>query len=86
MVMDSGDGVTHTVPIYEGFSIPHAVRRIQLAGRDLTQHMTKLFTEQGLNFSSSAEQEIVRDIKEKHCFVALDYDATLKVSQDSSSL
>lgn len=86
IVCDSGDGVTHTVPIYEGFSIPHAVSRIQLAGRDLTTFMAKLLTERGYNFTSSAEMEIVRDIKEKTAFVAVDYDAAMKQSQDSSSL
>lgn len=86
IVCDAGDGVTHTVPIYEGFSIPHAVSRIQLAGRDLTTFMAKLLTEKGYNFTSSAEMEIVRDIKEKTCFVAVDYEAAIKQAQDSSSL
>ena len=86
IVCDSGDGVTHTVPIYEGFSIPHAVQRIQLAGRDLTGYMAKLLSERGYQFVSSAELEIVRCIKESLCFVADDYDAAMKKSAESSEI
>merc|ERR1712167_417803 len=42
MVCDSGDGVTHTVPVFEGFSIPHAVRKNLIAGRRITEHLEKL--------------------------------------------
>ena len=85
-IVEIGDGVTHTIPIFDGFCMPHAVNRVDNAGRDLTTYLQKLLMEEGVNLSSSAEFQIVRDLKgiflffllliiilfflEKYCFVA----------------
>jgi len=73
VVLDVGDGVTHTVPIYHGFAMPHAIMRNDIAGREVTKYLQLLLRSGcGYNFHTSAEMEVVRQIKEEVSYVAYD--------------
>jgi len=77
LVIDSGEGITHTVPIYEGYAIPHAIQTFKIAGSDLTQYLADLLKKNG-KIAETTDIEKIQKIKEKLCFVAQDYDTEEK--------
>lgn len=85
-VIDIGDGVSHIVPIFEGFALSHAIERVDLAGRDITTYLKRLLRQRGVSLTTSAEVQIVRDIKEKLCYVAIDPEKEMMLSKKISGM
>ena len=78
LIVDMGDGVCHAVPIYEGYALRHAIQRTNIGGRDITDYLARLIMHhRGVALTTTAEKEIVRDIKEKLCYVSLNPEAEL---------
>jgi actin-related protein 2 len=86
VVVDSGDGVTHVVPVYEGFALPHLTKRLDVAGRDVTRYLIKLLLLRGYAFNRTADFETVRQIKEKLSFVSYDLDLDKKLAEETTTL
>lgn len=85
LVVEIGDRVAQIVPVSDGSVLPHSIQRINLAGRDLTDYLIKILSERGLHLTSGAERGIVKEIKEKLCYVALDFDHELDALKTDSS-
>jgi actin-related protein len=72
LVLDSGEGVTHLIPIFDGFGLPMGINRLDLAGRELNTLLAKLLAQEGTCMTTTDDQYHVRQIKEMHCYCALD--------------
>ena len=78
IVVDSGDGVTHSVPIYEGYALPHAIMKLDVAGRDVSNYLARLLKGTG----ETVDSELAQQIKERHCYVALNYESEEKTFKE----
>ncbi|EWC46630.1 actin-related protein 2 [Drechslerella stenobrocha 248] len=86
VVVDSGDGVTHIVPVYESVVLNHLTRRLDVAGRDVTRQLIKLLLRRGYALNRTADFETVRQIKEKLCYVSYDLKLDQKLAEETTVL
>ena len=84
VVLDSGDGVTHVIPIAHNYLLHHQIKRLDIAGRHITNYLTKLLQINGYAFFSTADFETVRELKEKYCFVSCDIKLDRKLNQETT--
>eukprot|EP01084_Bolivina_argentea_P236958 398351_1 len=71
VVLDSGYNMTECTPIYNGHIISNAITISNFGGYDITQHLCNIINEKpDWSFTTKWEKEIIRDMKEKLCFVS----------------
>ena len=84
VVLDSGDGVTHVIPVFANYLLHHQIKRLDIAGRHITDYLIRLFQIKGYAFNSTADFEIVRELKEKYCFVSCDIESDRKLDKETT--
>ena len=84
IILDSGDGVTHCIPIFDNYLLHHQIKRLDIAGRHITDKLIKLLQMKGYSFNSTADFEIAREIKEKYCFVSCDIESDRKLEKETT--
>ncbi|KAF9666201.1 hypothetical protein SADUNF_Sadunf16G0204800 [Salix dunnii] len=86
LVIDSGDGVTHVVPVVDGYSFPHLTKRMNVAGRHITSYLVDLLSRRGYAMNRTADFETVREIKEKLCYISYDYKREYQLGLETTIL
>jgi len=85
-VLDSGDGVTHIVAVYDGFELSNLTKRLDVAGRHITRYLIKLLLTRGYAFNRSADFQTVQELKERFAYVALDIAKERKLAEETTVL
>lgn len=86
VVLDSGEGVSHVIPIFEGYCLPNQIKRLNIAGRHVTRQLINLLQLRGYSLNRSADFDTARQIKEKLCYVSFDLKIEKKLARETSTL
>jgi actin-related protein 3 len=71
-VIDSGDGVTHVIPVAEGYVIGSCIKHIPIAGRDITYFIQQLLRERESGIPPEQSLDVAKTIKERFGYVCPD--------------
>eukprot|EP00897_Mesotaenium_endlicherianum_P001146 jgi/Mesen1/11031/ME000098S10429 len=86
LVVDSGDGVTHVVPVVDGYAFPHLTKRMGIAGRHITSYLVDLLLRRGYAFNRTSDFETVREMKEDLCYVSADFKREMQLALETTIL
>jgi len=86
VVLDSGDGVSHVIPVYEGYGLPNLIKRLNVAGRHVTRHLVNLLQLRGYSLNRSADFDTARQIKERLCYVGYDLAVERRLAAETTTL
>jgi len=86
VVLDSGDGVSHVIPVYEGYGLPNLIKRLNVAGRHVTRHLVNLLQLRGYSLNRSADFDTARQIKERLCYVGYDLAVERRLAMETTTL
>jgi len=86
VVLDSGDGVSHVIPVYEGYGLPNIIQRLNVAGRHVTRRLISLLQLRGYSLNRSADFDTARQIKEKLCYVGYDLEVERRLASETTTL
>ncbi|KAJ5067078.1 actin [Anaeramoeba ignava] len=74
IVVEMGGGFIQVVPVYESSVLSNSINKLNLGGKNLNDYLLQMLTEKGYSLTTTAEIAIIKDIKEKFGYVALDFD------------
>lgn len=77
VALDSGEGVTQVMPVYDGCPMKRGMSKTDVAGSELNYFLKQMLMQEGLPLETGVGLETIRDMKEKHCYVATDFDTEL---------
>ena len=80
LIAESGEGISYTVPIFEGYALPHAMIKLEVAGHDITQSLIKQLEDSGI--SVREHPEVIRGLKEQMCSISQDYHFEMQQKDD----